>query len=608
MGFKDEFKREMRNAMKDLEKEVHKTWKIDYQGHSIEIINQIKEEMLVIDGITVDRKKRKSILSHIKPHSKLSGMLQMRDGTKHKVTVKIGGYVRFNCVVKVGNEIILDDSLKLEFLPWDHKEKLVPFILQQVQTHNKIINDRLPDEEYLYDENHPRFAAGLSDNFADETPTPFYAKKLLKLFEEQINDPTTKTRKATYEKIIFDQIASYGNEFIERFREAELDETLVQHEALWLLEHAAHREVVKFAITVLGCTNCEKYKDLLFTLGMHEEFTIYVVFALRNGTIQANEQIWKLAQELQGWGKIAAVEHLDASTPEMKHWLLTKGCRNEIMDEYLAYTCAINGELDVALYEETISKELYDGASVIIEALLSENASQGIDDYPYASAVLSRFVFHARMHCQRLEDFYPLMKMSEFLNADQEIWDERFKDSWKHHEYNSLQQAIQPFIEDLKWPQLAIESLQQKSNYKTIEIARFYQLDVTHNLFDLLEKEPTKSELYLAIMDTNKREHIQALCTFAETHLTLANLSNDEEVCVHCIVQDLHEHEGVGLSLIQAGLQSKNKSLQYHALSVLKSWSPAFSQQPDIQELIKDIATSTSDKEDRLLAKQLLTK
>ena len=69
--------------------------------------------------------------------------------------------------MKIDNETILDDSLKLDFLPWDHKEKIVPFIQQQIQTHNKIVDDRLPDEEYLYDENHPRMAAGLSDNFAD---------------------------------------------------------------------------------------------------------------------------------------------------------------------------------------------------------------------------------------------------------------------------------------------------------------------------------------------------------------------------------------------------------------------------------------------------------
>ncbi|MCY7674037.1 hypothetical protein [Bacillus safensis] len=48
MGFKADYKREMRNVVQDVEKEIHKTWKIDYKGHSIEITNQIKEEQLII--------------------------------------------------------------------------------------------------------------------------------------------------------------------------------------------------------------------------------------------------------------------------------------------------------------------------------------------------------------------------------------------------------------------------------------------------------------------------------------------------------------------------------------------------------------------------------
>lgn len=608
MGFKDEFKREMRNAMKDIEKEVYRTWKFDYKGHSIEIINQLKEEILIIDGKTVDMKNRKHLFSHIIPYSKLSGVLELQDGTKHKVSVKLGGYVKFNCIVKVGKETIINESLNIEFLPWNHKEKIVPFIQQQIQTHNKIVDDNLPDDQYLYDENDPRLAAGLSDHLIGYTSNPSYVKKLIKLFEEQLHDPSTKTRKATYEKIISDNITSYSHEFIEQFLQAQFDESLVQQEAIWLLEHAAHREVVKFAITVLGCTDCEKYKELLFTLGMHEEFTLYVIFALKNGTIEANNQIWRLAQVLHGWGKIVAVEQLEARTPKIKQWLLKHGCRNTIMNEYLAYTCAINGELDVTLYEETISKELYDGAGLIIQALLNESTPQGIEDYPYASAILSRFIHHAHMHCKTIEDFYPIMKISEFLQADQEVWEERFNVSWKRYEYTSIQQAIQPFMNDPKWPQLVMDVLQKDINFRALEIAYFYHLDVTQNLFDLLEQYPTNSEIYFAVMHTNNRHYIKDLCTFAETHLSLSRLSNEEEVCLQCILQDLYEHEGVGLALIQAALASDNGNLQYSALSVLEGWSPSYSQHSTIQGIIKNIATTTKDKEDRQLAKHLLKK
>ena len=66
--------------------------------------------------------------------------------------------------------------------------------------------------------------------------------------------------------------------------------------------------------------------------------------------------------------------------------------------------------------------------------------------------------------------------------------------------------------------------------------------------------------------------------------------------CLQYIEQYLHEYEGVGLPLIQAALESDNGILQYHALTVLKEWSPSIWQQPSIQEAIKHIAATTKDK------------
>lgn len=72
---------------------------------------------------------------------------------------------------------------------------------------------------------------------------------------------------------------------------------------------------------------------------------------------------------------------------------------------------------------------------------------------------------------------------------------------------------------------------------------------------------------------------------------------------MHYIVQDLHEYGGVGLSLIQAELQSDHVSLQYQALSVLEEWTPSIWKQPAILESIKIIAMTAKDKVDRQLAK-----
>src|SRR5690606_38184057 len=264
-----------------------------------------------------------------------------------------------------------------------------------------------------------------------------------------------------------------------------------------------------FAITVLGCTNCEAYKSLLMTIGMHEEFTQYVVFALKQGTTNANENIWKLAQSVFGWGKIAAVEALEADTPEIKQWLLLHGYKNEILIDHLAVTCAIKGELHQALLKDMISKPLYDGASRIIQALISDNATRVVHDYPHGGIASSRFIFHAKTHCQTLEDFYLIIEINEFLNENK---DEVFSGQ----DFQFIQQDIQQMIRDPKWLTLALETLQEHYDEKALEIANVYHLDMTDYVFRLLEKNPTKLELYEAIMNMQKQESIEKLCTWFE--------------------------------------------------------------------------------------------
>ncbi|EOR23123.1 hypothetical protein A499_14431, partial [Niallia nealsonii AAU1] len=93
--------------------------------------------------------KRKSLFSHIIPYTKLSGTLTLEDGKKHKVSVKIGGYIKLNCIIKIDHEIIMNKSEKLEFLPWEHKEKIVPYIQKQVQANHRIVDGQLPDDDYF---------------------------------------------------------------------------------------------------------------------------------------------------------------------------------------------------------------------------------------------------------------------------------------------------------------------------------------------------------------------------------------------------------------------------------------------------------------------------
>lgn len=487
MGFKEEFKREMRNVKNDAAKEVDKYWSIDFKGHKIEIYNQMLEETLKVDGHIIASHTRKSIWSHLTPYSTLTGTFRDENGKSHKVQVKIGGFVRLNITVKVDRQIILREAVVLEFLPWTNKELIVPYIERQIKVHQNIIMTDLPDDVYVFDENHPKLAPGLEDQLVTEGVTPFYTKKLLKLFMEQKENPTIKTRKATYEKIKDEKVISYFHELVDLFKQEEKDEQRVQEEAIWLLEHAAHREVVKFAITILGCTNCENMKERIQMLALHEEFTGVALFALKNGTSNANDAIWQITKTVSGWGKIEALNFLEPDSDEIRLWFLTDGIKNNVMNYHSYLICADKGKLDIMLHEPIISKQIFIGAGEIILGLLSEMAYQAIDEYEYAGQVLMRYTYHAKTHCSELEHFYILTCIVEYLNGDDETWKERYATNWKPHERRAVQENIEEIAKDPIRVQQTLATLHfvNKEHTQALAVAQYFKVDITELLLEI---------------------------------------------------------------------------------------------------------------------------
>jgi hypothetical protein len=476
MGLKEDLKREMRNATNDVAKEVEKHWMLDYEGHTIEISNKIMEETVKVDGEIIAQNMRKSIWSHIMPYSRLIGTFTGKSGKKHKVYVKIGGFVKLNLTVKVDGQKLLSDVQSLQFLPWKNKAFILSYLGQQFAEHGKLVTKELPDDSFLYDENHPKIEPGLADQLVIEPVLPMYTKKLIKNFIQQVENPTDETRKATYEKINDEKVISYFHEFLVLFSEVEINDERMKKEALWLLEHAAHREVVKFALLVLGTTDCENIKERLKILALHEEFTGVALFALSNGTRNANDAIWSIAKEVTDWGKVEALNFLEADTEEMRLWFLTDGVENMISGSHAPLMCAEKGKLDIQLHEDTVTNTIFDGVSKLIMALLYEGHYRLMDGYEYAGQVLMRYTKHAKVHCQTLHHFYVLTQIFNYVDEDDDIWEGRFNDNWKPHEKLAVEVAIQEISQHSQWLEEAKQLLEEDPAHIGAQaIVNFYQ-------------------------------------------------------------------------------------------------------------------------------------
>ncbi|MGN7476314.1 hypothetical protein ACTHOQ_00550 [Solibacillus silvestris] len=608
MGFKEEFKREMRNVQNDVAKEVEKYWAIDFKGHKIEIINEMLEEVVKVDGQIIAQHVRKSIWSHIIPFSTLKGIFQSSDGKTHKVVVKIGGFMKLNVTVKVDGKQLLQDSMTIQFLPWSNKDCIVPSIEQQFHQHHHLVSKDLPDDDFLYDEHHLKLAPGFSDQLHSEQVSPFYTKKLVKLFLEQAANPNDRTRKVTYEKIKDEKVISYFHEFLEMFSEADKDESRVKEEAIWLLEHAAHREVVKFALLVLGTGKCEEQKERLKIIALHEEFTGVALFALTNGTANSNEAVWHIAKNVEGWGKLEALNFLDASREEIRQWVLLEGLKDTVPGNASALICADKGKLDIELHEPAISGKIFEGAGTIILALLYEGSYQTMDDYEYAGQALMRYTYHAKTHCQSLRQFYILTQIHEYLQVDEETWEERFSANWKPHEKRAVEDNIGEIAENPVWLKQAMETLQnsEENDDYALPAAQFYGADITNILFEKINNDPLNYKYYMSLFALNDAQIIGELIEITNSFGDFNDLTDEQKMVVLILVEELDNYDGAGLEFLEKCLQTSDAQLQYITMQTLFEYNKMHWQGTEIELLAQRYAKESKDKDVKELAKQLL--
>ncbi|MDE7299615.1 MAG: hypothetical protein K2N94_12455, partial [Lachnospiraceae bacterium] len=134
-------------------------------------------------------------------------------------------------------------------------------------------------------------------------------------------------------------------------------------------------------------------KEVIRTLGLSDEFTLFAVFHMREWE-GGNDEIFSLARKVRGWGRIHAVEQLEPESEEIRKWLLKEGISNEVVPDYSALTVYQKANIRELLAGEATEDELYSIAAVI-RALLSEEPVQGISAIEDADQMLLDFLRQA---------------------------------------------------------------------------------------------------------------------------------------------------------------------------------------------------------------------
>src|SRR5207302_1784470 len=103
-----------------------------------------------------------------------------------------------------------------------------------------------------------------------------------------------------------------------------------------------------FGLAVLACLKPGRDIELFRTLARHDEFTRYCVPGILNFSDDSESELWTLAQNVFGWGRINTIENLQyTQRPEIQEWLLREGYKTSAGETDLANLCATTGRLHI---------------------------------------------------------------------------------------------------------------------------------------------------------------------------------------------------------------------------------------------------------------------
>lgn len=177
-----------------------------------------------------------------------------------------------------------------------------------------------------------------------------------------------------------------------------------------------NKELVKADMVILELFPCdEPVRGAVRILGQCKEFTLFAILVMRKWD-DGNEEIFALAKKVRDWGRIHAIEYLEADTEEKKEWLLYEGLKNIFMPAYGALTVFKKAEAAKFFAMEELSYETYHALAMLIEELLDEGPVPGISQIENKMLILQQFLDHSAKQELTVDDLEVVLLIAQWCD------------------------------------------------------------------------------------------------------------------------------------------------------------------------------------------------
>ena len=456
---------------------------------------------------------------------------------------------------------------------------------------------RLPDEPQDDNENAIKFAPGLIDTLfgaQDTDDSKVRIKQLNRLIERIAKHGDDVSQLEFYENITANTDAiGIIDAFLQEMIANQLPINPYFFEfAKGLAFQTRHRNSVKFGLALLGLCQNQLIVDKIKILGLHDEFTVFATVALTNILEHPTEHLWQLARQVDGWGKIQLVDRLVQMelSEAQEEWLVLEGYKNSIMYEYLAYTCAVKGELHKRLAAPTISNKFFISAGEILSALIMGGPAEDMVDYEHAATTTKHYIHHAQKLTSTIADFLVLKQIQEFLVQIKSDIGNHGKNGWSHEIIDQGLDDIEPLINDSGWEELTRHALRSTDHlvyWNGKQAAKKLNMDIWDVLWQKLLDNPLDFSYWFDVTHDSKPQQADQIIDFGITAFPLKELATGPKDSLglgenysryhafDSLVTFLENHPSKGESIILAALNSPVTSNRNSAINSLSKWTKA---------------------------------
>jgi len=456
--------------------------------------------------------------------------------------------------------------------------------------------DELPDEKRRYKENAIRWAPGAMDgtfgHHGGDRSDDVEVMRIVELMRMISIHNGLVERTELYSLLAQDNVMSFVDTVLDEIVESNISVYPHLHSyAQWLAFKGVDRGAVKFGIALLGVIGDEKDLDNIIILGKHEEFTLFAAVAVTHTLVDAEQTLWAMAKCVYGWGRIHLVERL-AGTEDVaiKAWLLREGYKNTVMYEYLAYTCAVAGNLKDELQRNNVSNDVLQATGDIIEALINGGPAEDMRQYDDGAEVTQLYVEHLAKRANSFGDFLKLAAIKHYLEDEDVDWDEWEEQGWHIDLRSDLLIDLHTILTNKKWARMVQDkqSTADADEFKQVDkVAEILGISLWEARWRRLLANPADPDHWSSVMKNAGNERMNDIIACALDTLPLneiatgaANEAGQGEdytlhQCLDHILQHLGNYPGKGFELIRAALESPVTRNRNQAIHVLYTWGAA---------------------------------